>query len=623
MKKTDRQLGMQRDITRREFIHGAGLATLGLGLPVGVLAESVTGNPESAGKYYPPTRTGLRGSHPGAFEAAHALAREGKQFDTPVDLDEDYDLVVVGGGISGLASARFYQEKFGEDSRILILENHDDFGGHAKRNEFHQGGVMRLALGGTHNLEYWSFSDTVNAYLNELGVNSEELLKNKEFGYGRNGKNGASMWFDEATYGVNKLVTGCSLRDGDPEQMSQCIDTFPISESARGELKQLISMRTNVLEGMSEDQAGAYLQGISYPDFLRKYGGLGEQALQLFNNTTHGQWGVEIRALSASECLESGLPGLNLLGMEPEEDGWDYDPAMYPDGNASVVRLQVQRLIPAVAPDANAGNIAIAQFDYSQLDRADSPVRLRLNSTAVNIANSDTGVAVSYYSDNHLSRVKARHCVLACWHSIIPHLCPEFPEAQKEAQRYQVKMPLQLTNVLLRSSQAMDKLGINGVSCPGRMHGHMFMFKGINTGGYRHEMADDGPVPLTFWGSISPPRDAVHVKDQLRASRTKMLALSFEDYEREVRTVLDAMLGPVGFDVNRDILAITVNRWPHGYAYNYFDLWDPEWAPGEAPHEIARRPLGNISIANADAGADAYTHVAIDEAWRAVQELPA
>ena len=101
-----------------------------------------------------------------------------------------------------------------------------------------------------------------------------------------------------------------------------------------------------------------------------------------------------------------------------------------------------------------------------------------------------------------------------------------------------------------------------------------------------------------------------------------MLSLTFEDYEREVRTVLDGMLAPAGFDVENDVLAITVNRWPHGYAYDYLDLWDPDWPEGEAPHEIARQPFGNVAIANADAAADAYTHAAIDEALRAVNELP-
>jgi spermidine dehydrogenase len=618
LKKSDRELGMGREITRRDFIHDAGLAALGLNLPIAAVAA---GDPGLAGQYYPPTRTGLRGSHPGAFEAAHALAREGMSFAAPRELEEEYDLVVVGAGISGLAAAYYYRARFGDDARILILENHDDFGGHAKRNEFHQGGRMRLSLGGTHNLEYWQFSDTVNAMMIELGVDTEEMLRNKEFEYGRNGRNGTALWFDANTYGQDKLLTGCSFAESDPGRMAECIDEFPVSETARDELKQFYAMRTNVLEGMSEKDVLAYLKGTSYTEFLRQHGGLGDEAIQLFDNANHGSWGVETRSLSVAECVYEGMPGLNLLGQESSAEEWDYNPAMYPDGNASIARLLVRALIPDVAPGTNADNVALADFDYSRLDRVDSPVRLRLNSTVINAANTDTGVAVTYINDGQPLRVKARHCVMACYHVIIPHLCPDLPDAQKTAQMYQVKRPLLLTNVLIRSSEAMDQLGIAGARCPGRMHGHMFMFKGINTGGYRHPFTDGGPVPLTFWGSISPPRDVVHVKDQYRASCARMLALTFEDYEREVRTVLDGMLGPAGFDVKRDVLAIAVNRWPHGYSHDYLDLWDPVWPNGEAPHEIASRPYGNITMANSDAGADAYTHVAIDEAFRAVQEL--
>ncbi|MEL7449966.1 MAG: twin-arginine translocation pathway signal, partial [Pseudomonadota bacterium] len=302
--------------------------------------------------------------------------------------------------------------------------------------------------------------------------------------------------------------------------------------------------------------------------------------------------------------------------------GWDYPVAMWPDGNASFARLQVASLIPGVADNVTADNVAMAQFDYDALDRPDSPVRLRLNATAIHAQNTADGSAVDYVQDGTVYRVQAKHCVLACYHAIIPHLCPTLPETQREALSYQVKRPLLLTNVLIRNSRALDKLGIDAVTCPGRMHARLFMFKGINNGGYTHDINDhDGPVPLVFWGSISPPPEVHHVKDQHRASRAIMLSLKFEDYEREVRTVLHGLLGPAGFDVKRDVLAITVNRWPHGYAYDYLDLWDDDWPEGEAPHEIARQPFGNIVMANADAAADAYTHAAIDQAYRAVGEL--
>jgi spermidine dehydrogenase len=617
LSKNDRKLGMDRPIKRRDFVHGVGVAALGASLPAGLGATASARNTAD----YPPTKTGLRGSEPGSFEVAHALAREGKRFPPPRDLSETYDLVVIGAGISGLAAAHFYRKRYGEDSRILILENHDDFGGHARRNEFHQGGEMRLSLGGTHNLEHWAFSDTVNAHLEDLGIEIDSLLRAKEFKYGYNSRNGPAMWFDEDTYGVNRLVAGFNRKYGGGSDPARCIDQFPVSAEAKRQLKRLYTRRENVLAGMDEGEAWDHLSGISYTDFLKQYGGLGEEALQLFDNAEHGSWALETRSMSAAECLDEGLPGLNLLGYDSSSEERDYPVAMYPDGNASVARLQVASLIPQVAPGTTADNVALAEFDYGELDQPGSPVRLRLNTTAIHAQNTSDGVQVSYLQQGQPLRVKSRHCVMACYHVIIPHLCPDLPAKQREAMKYQVKRPLLLTNVLIRSSAALDKLGIDRVSCPGRMHADMFMLKGINTGGYLHHYSDGGPVPLVFWGTIAPPKDVVHVKDQHRASRAKMLGLTFEDYEREVRTVCDGLLGPAGFDVKRDILAITVNRWPHGYAYDYLDLWDPEWAPGEAPHEIARRPFGNIVMANSDAGADAYTHVAIDEAFRAVSAL--
>jgi len=625
MKKSDRQLGMNRDITRRDFIHDLSLASLGLTLPAATLAESFVSNPETASSNYPPVRTGMRGSHPGAFEMAHALAREGRKFPDPADLDETYDLVVVGGGISGLAAAYYYRRKFGTDSRILILENHDDFGGHAKRNEFHQGGQMRLSWGGTMNLEFPEFSDTVNTLLEELGVDIGKLLEGYDFEYGNGPKGKPSIFFDAETYGSNELIKGFSFRSGSSDRLEAEFDQFPVSEESRESLKKFYARRENIFQGKSEAEVTEILSSISYTGFLKKYGGLTDEAASLFVKTTHGYWGVGADSLSVTECIGAGLPVMHLLG-DPDVSGSGDDNAggnvaMFPDGNASIARLLVHSLIPAVAPGSDASNIAMKRFDYSRLDDGAGPVRLRLDSTVVNVTNRDGGCSVSYVNQGRVLRIKSRHTVLACYHAIIPHLCPEMPPEQREAQRYQVKRPLILTNVLLKDSKAFDKLGISGAYCPGRLHGVVWQVKGVNTAGYHHDWEDAGPVPIMFWGSVAPPDASVPAREQHRASRAMLLAMTFEDFEREVRTVLDGMLSPAGFKVETDILAITVNRWPHGYAYDYLDLWDPDWPQGQAPHEIARKPFGNIAIANSDAGANAYTHVAIDEAWRAVGDL--
>ena len=625
-KPSDKRLGMQRAITRRDFVQGAAVAA-GAALQAGALGSSGLANASaavSAGAHrmtiadYPPVKTGMRGSHPGAYEIAHALARDGAKFPEPKSTEEHYDLIVVGAGISGLAAAHYYQKRFGADSKILLLENHDDFGGHAKRNEFHQSGEMVLSMGGTHNLEWWSFSKTVNAFMQEHGVDCKGMRKQMEFAYGRDAPNSPAMWFDETTYGVNRLVTNFNLS---AKLTTEDIDKIPISDAGRDSLKRFYDSAPS-LEDWTEAEAEDLLSSISYPDFLRQYGGLTEDAVQLFDKEEHGSWGLEMRAISAAEAMWEGYPGAHLFGEDWSEDSFGYPVAMWPDGNASLVRLMVAKLVPQSAPNATAENVAMTQFDYSALDREKANVRLRLNSTVIGVDNIDQGVSVTYASsEGELKQVSARHSVLACYHSIIPHLCPAMSDTQKAALKYQVKVPMILTNVLLRNSQALDKLGVDAVSCPGRLHARLFLFKGLHTGGYKRSDTADEAVSLVFWGSVSPPEDAVDIRSQLRGSRQKLLELSFEDFEREVRTVLDGLLGPAGFDVAEDILAITVNRWPHGYAYEYMQLWDPEWESGEAPHEIARQPFGSITIANADAGASAYTHVAIDQAYRAVADL--
>ena len=621
-KPSDKRLGMQRAITRRDFVQGAAVAA-GAVLQAGAVGASGGANASAGAQRmtiadYPPVKTGMRGSHPGAYEIAHALARDGAKFPEPKSTEEHYDLIVVGAGISGLAAAHYYQKRFGADSKILLLENHDDFGGHAKRNEFHQSGEMVLSLGGTHNLEWWSFSKTVNAFMQEHGVDCKAMRKQMEFAYGRDAPNSPAMWFDETTYGVNRLVTNFNLS---AKLTTEDIDKIPISDAGRDSLKRFYDSAPS-LEDWTEAEAEDLLSSISYPDFLRQYGGLTEDAVQLFDKEEHGSWGLEMRAISAAEAMWEGYPGAHLFGEDWSEDSFGYPVAMWPDGNASLVRLMVAKLVPQSAPNATAENVAMTQFDYSALDRENTNVRLRLNSTVVGVNNTDQGVSVTYASsEGELKQVSARHSVLACYHSIIPHLCPAMSDTQKAALKYQVKVPMILTNVLLRNSEALDKLGVDAVSCPGRLHARLFLFKGLHTGGYKRSDGADEAVSLVFWGSISPPEDAVDIRSQLRGSRQKLLELSFEDFEREVRTVLDGLLGPAGFDVAEDILAITVNRWPHGYAYEYMQLWDPEWESGEAPHEIARQPFGSITIANADAGASAYTHVAIDQAYRAVADL--
>jgi len=618
MKKTDKQLGMNKGIARRDFIQATVLTSLGLMLPTS--CDFSSKDNESPTNDYPPLKTGMRGSHDGSYETAHALARQGVQFGNPTDSNEFYDLVVVGAGISGLTAAYEYRKKFGADSKILILDNHDDFGGHAKRNEFNQSSSTRLSWAGTMNLEYTSFSKSVLDFIAELGIDVNALHKKIEFKYGNDKP---AIWFDEDSYGENILIPGFSMYSRNEDVLDQ-IDKFPLSEQGIKALKAFYVKDDNVLEGLPEKEIERVLYKTSYTDFLEQYCQLPKEVIEIFIKATDGYWGVQPHSLSVAEAVSAWLPGAHRMGDSATQVAGNEESeevAMFPDGNATIARLLVCSLIPDICPEANAKTIAMAKLDYSKLDLSNSSTKIRLSSTVVKVKNEDNKVAVTYVRNGKTMRIRSKHSVLACYHSIIPHICPELPSDQKKAQQYQVKHPMLVTNVLVKNSKALDKLGISGAYCPGRMHAKVFMTKGVNTVGYQPDYDEDEAVPLMFWGMMEPPARDVHIHDQLRGARMMLLQKKFQDFEREVRTVLDGLLGPAGFDVTEDILAITVNRWPHGYSYGYLDLWDEKYNAGEAPHEIARQPIGNISIANCDAAASAYSQSAIEEAFRAVNEL--
>jgi spermidine dehydrogenase len=314
------------------------------------------------------------------------------------------------------------------------------------------------------------------------------------------------------------------------------------------------------------------------------------------------------------------------MGLEVTRQ--DHEPYIYhfPDGIASVPRLLVRALIPGIAPGNTMADVVLAKFNYAKLDEESSPVRVRLNSTAVHVGNGKDGsgrgsVNVTYVRGGQAHVVKGSACILACWNMVIPYVCPEMPEAQKEALAYNVKVPLVYTNVQLKSWKAFEKLKVHSVHCPGAFFSAVEMDFPVSMGGYQFtQKPDESCVVHMQYVPLGPGATA---REKQQTGTMILLSVNFETFERNIRDQLRRILGSGGFDAARDIEAITVNRWPHGYAYEYNSLYDPVWAPGQAPHEIARKPFGNIHIANSDAGAFAYTNEAIDQGYRAVQEIVA
>ncbi len=613
-------------ITRRDILHGAGVFAAA---PLLGARAQTTGRP-----YYPPALTGLRGSHEGSYETAHALAREGRrEFGELVATSEDYDLVVVGGGVSGLAAAYFYRQR-SPDARILVLDNHDDFGGHAKRNEFTIGDHTLIGYGGSQTMESPSAYSAVSmGLLRELAVDMEafETAYDRDF-YKRNGLRGG-LFFDRETYGRNAFVAAnlfgtSSFLDMDPgsEDTPKAINRMPLSQQDRDALIELVTSSRDALDELNLFELPDYLSSVSYLDFLKnKLGITSSTLLNLLQHLPSGYFGIGIDGITALDALTMGMPGGQRLGLP----GWNWlrdlivgisDPYIhhFPDGNASIARLLVRSLIPETTSAANPEALVSAVFDYNQLDRAEHRVRVRLSSTAVSVDQNQGQVHIDYVNQG-LRRATAKHCVLACYNSIIPYLCPGLPADQKVALAEQVKVPLVYTNVALNNWRALKELGIGQCFAPNMFHKMMMVDFPVTMGRYRFSRTPDDPVVLHLSSAFGA--NGLHPKEQFKIGRARLLGTTYQQIEDDTFNFLDQLLEPAGFKSQRDVAAVTVNRWPHGYAYGKYTLFDPEYEPGQAPHEIGRRTWQRIAIANSDAGARAYLDEAIDQAHRAVAEL--
>lgn len=637
-KDRDLELGMDRSITRRDFLNGVAAVSLGSMLP----GPGYAGTPDLRGRsgntagVYPPLRTGLRGSHPGSFEVSHQLGREGRRdWGTVREVTSDsYDLIVVGAGISGLSAAHFYlKEK--PDARILIIDNHDDFGGHAKRNEFKLGDRMVLSHGGSQCLqEPGRYSEVTRGLLNDLGVVTQRLAKAFHQGFYR--KNGLTdgTFFDRSTYGVDRVVR-FPLSDYStflplaptPLTSKEAVAQMPLSSNSRRELLRLLEFRTDQLPDVPAAKQRRFLSRISYRDFLAKHLGVSESELfNLFQGLTKDAC-CSIETASAMEMLGYiGLPGLNATAIANHkaiDEPYIYH---FPDGNASIARLLVRGMMPQVAPGTTMEDVVEARFDYARLDEASSKVRLRLLSTAVRVEHdgpiaSAKRVGVTYVRGGQAYRVWGRSCVLAGYNSMIQHLCPELPPTQREALAESVKSPIYYTSVLLRDWHAWKKVGIGCASAPGAYYSVAFLNFPVSLGGYQHTQNPDQPVVVNMERFPKGGNHTASYSDQQRAGRYEMYATPFETVERNTRTQLAGMLSSGGFDPARDIKAITVNRWAHGYANSSSHSGESKDGRGTAAHVIGRKRLGRIVIANSDAGASALMDCAIDQAHRAISEL--
>jgi spermidine dehydrogenase len=645
MKLSDKKLGMDQKIDRRDFLNGVSIGVVGsiLGPSLVSSAQSKSNFAQDQDGYYPPALMGIRGDHTGSFEASHTV-RDGRNMNGK-DTEEEYDLVVVGGGISGLASAWFYRQSVGPDAKILILDNHDDFGGHAKRNEYTLDGRNIIVNGGTLNVEQpTNYSNVARGLLRELGINLEAYQeKTKEMvSYYRNHGYDGATFFDKETFGDEGLVS--KPRE---QEWTDFFDNTPLSKTAKRDLKRLHEEKVTAsgFEGMSDDEKKVKLASTSYNDYLTEHLNLDPSVLPFFQARTHFRHYMGPEQVPALFCWQMDTyPGFKNLELRPtakisplhhiggsqhgREHEYRESSIYFPDGNATIARMIVRHLIPEAIPGDDLDDLISSRVDYAKLDRQDNPSRVRLNSSVINVKHlgeieTAKKVEITYIREGGPYKVTAKNCVLACWHMVIPYLCREFNATQRGAMKYGIKAPRVYTNVLLRNGKPFEKLGVSSIHAPGEFHSSTSLHMPLSVGDYKAPIDPEEPVIVKM--HRAPCKPGADRSTQLKTGRTELFNMSFETFERNIREQLTKMLAGTGFDAARDIAGITVNRWPHGNAYAYNTLSDPpHWAlypSDDRPCVIARQPLGRISIANSDASASPFTDAAINEAHRAVREV--
>ena len=605
---------MKGNITRRDFLNGTQVA---IGGSFFMPSQNLFGTSSFSlpNDYYPPALTGLRGSHDGSWEVMHSKVL-GKQWKKS-KYEEKYDLVIVGAGISGLSSAYHYKKTHPE-AKILLIDNHDDFGGHAKRNEFEVNGETRIGYGGTEAIDTpSSYSQEAKSLIKEIGIDVEKFYEAYDQSLYSSLGLGKGILFDSNSFSEERLVTGYNK-----VPWKEFAEKTPMTQKAKDDLVRIWTEKKDYLPILSDEEKYELLKDLSYYDFLKDYVKVDQQILEIFRRWGMSFWCVGIDEVPCTliQNYDGGMPGLDYTLKRSGYRGDEPYIFHFPDGNASVARLLVRALIPGSVPGSSMEDVVLAKVNYSLLDD-DSTTKIRLNSTVVDVShtNNSSAVDITYVRKHDVHTIRADKCILACYNSAIPYLCSELPKKQVDGLKYNVKIPLTYTKVMIPSWKVFADLGLDFVYYTDAFYKQVELAYPVSIGDYKFNKSPDESMVLHMCHSHHS-KD-IKGPDQWREGRRRLLSTPFSVYEGHVKDQLDSALGGGGFDSDRDISAITVNRWPHGYSYSNDLIWEPDWENEESkPWVIGRQQYGRISIANSDAGASADTNSAITHGIRAAQE---
>ncbi len=727
----------QDGITRRDFLDGAAVSAAGLAAAAafpgltGAEAMAHGSDPGLPAGYYPPgfsdphngipsqviRRTiKIDGPPPSRPSQVHST-KGGPGIHAHVrDTGEKYDCVIVGSGASGISAAKWYQDRFGPNKKILLVDALPDFGGHSHRNEWHipnaangNADVTILRNGGTVNLDSigsWnrdapggipgSYGQPAVDFLAWAGVNVADATKWQNGGAaGIPGSLGLyqHLLFPAAEFGTDRVIPNrnagpfAGMEPATVAGWTAFLGRTPYSQAARDAILRVQTADEDFLANapgapLTQEQKRAYLTTITYKQYLRNHVGVNDEAF-------HGEYwrgsgsllGAGGQAVSAADCWILGRPGfpegvglgdteeiqLAGIGRTPYQDSRaDNGPTRaWPDGNASLLRLALSRLIPNAFPDVNVGDgpmrpdqlsVLKTTCRYDQLDRSSNKVRVRLNATVFNVRPSKRKGEYSPvdYVLNHVPgdrhhghhghwwhgpegrRVWGKHVIMACWNRVTAHVVEDLPKKQVEGLCYARKVPLIYGRAGLNNWQAFADAKVASVAPRGTslFWDSFSVAAGAGFGpnatsgkyyGPTPNQPPSSPASLAFTVVPNHP-EAIPQVFAYSTGQQMLREMSWEDLEDSVIDLIDRTVNKLGgnFDPERDINDWKINRWSYGYAHELTSTFDPSLygAVEKQPQYAGRQPYRNVSIANSDSEAFAYTHSAINEAYRAVQDLP-
>lgn len=631
-KTGDEKLGMQGEITRRDFLGSTLLASGALLLDSVTPQEILAQTDEFTGYGGVGEYASSNGNTWTVLQAGHKI-RDAVYNRLPKDIVETgeiYDCVIVGGGISGLAAALFFQRQAASRAKCLVLENHPIFGGEAKQNEFLVDGKRLVAHQGSAIYQLQEPQSFLAQFYDSIGLKRPKLSyqtwagPQAEMPLARTPYDTTGM--DQGQYGFwfgAKFGSKPGLWVMDPVRKK--LQGAPISEATRVEWLRFLT-GTSIEEKPFEhpkvegDATSRHLDTITLEQHYMERFGLSKETVRTFLSPVEGGGsGLGPDALSAYSDY-----AFEMLRPIPDETG-NLD-QMFPGGNTTIARLLVKSLIPAAIGGADTvEDVSRNTVKFAALDSTGAPARIRLAATAVAVQHDGDPakaltISVVYEKDGKLYRVKARSAVMAGGSWTSKHIVRDLTETHRQAYAQFYRSPCMMANVAVRNWRFLYRMGLSGCRWFGGAVGdYLEVRKLALTGVVEPTISPESPIVLSL--KVLYPYPGLSTEEQGNRGRMELLSTSFREYERRIREQFTDMFAKSGFDPQRDIAGIILNRWGHAYLSpqpGFFFGKDGKPAPRET---LRKAPFGRIAFANTDLAGAMDHRFSILEAQRAVNQL--